>query len=418
MSFSACRACVILFTCGIILTTESASTGVERRDSWPEFHGAGRQNVSSETGLLKKWPENGPDLIWKYEACGTGFAGVAIAEGRIFTAGDFDDAEYVFALDMDGKLVWKSQNGTSWQGPSPGSRTTPTYNDGILFHMNPTGRLAAYNALSGEPRWAVDLQDEFGARFGTWAMSENVLVDDQHVYCLPGGTRGFAAALDKHTGKTKWINNAIDERAAYCSPVLTNYRGVSQLITLAQRSAVGIDAETGKLLWSHAFGRVWQNTTSPVVHDGYVFVTCGHSSGGLMLKINPDLEGVSRVWYREDFDNCHGGVILRDGYLYGCGCRLGGKGFYCIDFLTGETKYSTTELGKISITYADGMLYCLDNRRRMSLVQPTPTGFRIVSQFRLPPGNDGPSLCHPVVCGGRLYVRHDQSLWVYDVKAK
>lgn len=411
------RTLMIVSAC-LILSSVSASraTDVDKTTGWPEFHGAGRRNVSDETGLLKKWPDEGPKLIWKYEACGTGFAGVAIADNMIFTAGDFEDDEYVFALDRDGNHLWRSPNGTSWQGPSPGSRTTPTFSEGWIYHMNPTGRLAAYDAGTGKPRWAVDLRSEFGARYGTWAMSENVLVDGDKVLCLPGGTEGFAVALDKQTGKTLWVNQGIDERAAYCSPVLTTYQGVRQLVTLAQRSAVGIDVETGKLLWSHAFARVWQNTTSPVVHDGYVFVTCGHSSGGLMLKINPDLRGVSQVWFREDFDNCHGGVILRDGRLYGVGCRLGGKRFFCVDFHTGETKYSTNELGKISITYADGMLYCLDNRRKMSLVKPTPQGFEIVSQFLLPRGNEGPSLCHPVVYGGRLYVRHDQSLWVYDIR--
>jgi outer membrane protein assembly factor BamB len=146
-----------------------------------------------------------------------------------------------------------------------------------------------------------------------------------------------------------------------------------------------------------------------------VFVTCGHSAGGRLLKINPDQRGVTQVWHREEFDNCHGGVILLAGRLYGCGCRLGGKDFFCVDFLTGETKWTSSALGKVSITYADGMFYCLSDKGRMSLAAVTPTGLSVVSQFDLPKQTDL-SLCHPVVCGGRLYVRHDKNLYVYDVR--
>jgi len=404
---------LLLLNGSLLPATEPAKSA-----EWPEFHGPNRDNISTEKGLLKKWPEGGPRLVWKYSPCGVGYAGVAIADGMIFTSGDFGEEEIVFALDMDGKPVWKSPNGASWQQATPGSRTTPTYHQGMLYHMNPTGRLAALDAKTGKPRWTVDLQGEFGARFGTWALAENVVVEGDRVLCLPGGSKGFAVALDKNTGKTIWANTEFKERAAYCSPVLATHQGTRLLVTLAERSVVGIDVKTGKLLWSHPFGKVWQNTTSPVVHDGQVFITCGHSSGGQLLKINPDGRGLSEVWYRKDFDNCHGGVILLDGTLYGCGCRLGGKAFFAIDFLTGKTKYTNKTLGKISITYADGMLYCVSNTGQMLLLAITPEGCNLVSQFNLPRESKDESLCHPVVCGGRLYMRHDQNLYVYDVRTK
>jgi outer membrane protein assembly factor BamB len=155
-----------------------------------------------------------------------------------------------------------------------------------------------------------------------------------------------------------------------------------------------------------------------VFHDGYVFVACGHSSGGTVLKIDPQSHGATTVWYRKDLDNCHGGALLIDGKLYGCGCRQGGKNFYCVDFLTGETKKLDKNLGKVGITCADGMLYCLNHQGMMYLLAVTPDGFDVVSQFDLGKKPANSYLAHPVVCGGRLYLRCDQELFVYDVRAK
>lgn len=387
--------------------------------SWPEFHGPGRTNISPETGLLKKWPEGGPRLVWKYSQCGEGYSGVAIADGMIFTAGDFDDTEMLLTLDMDGKLLWKAPNGGAWHGSSPGSRTLPTYDHGVLYHMNPGGRLAAYEARTGKPLWAVDLKSQFEGEYGVWAFAENVIVDSGKVLCMPGGPKGRVVALDKLTGKTVWANTEIEHTAAYCSPVVVTHAGVRQLITMTQKSVVGLDVETGKLLWSAPFvPRSPQNALTPVYHDGYVFVACGHSSGGTVMKIDIQSRSAERVWFRKDLDNCHGGAILMDGKLYGCGCRQGGKNFYCVDFLTGETKKLDKTLGKVGISCAEGMLYCLNHQGMMSLLAITPDGFDIVSQFNLGKKPANSYLAHPVICGGRLYLRCDQQLFVYDIRAK
>lgn len=399
----------------VLLAVDGSSGG---SPSWPEFHGPGRTNISPEKGLLKQWPDGGPRLIWKYSQCGAGYSGVSIAEGMIFTAGDFDKVEMLLALNLDGQLLWKAPNGEAWHGASPGSRTTPTYNDGALYQMNPGGRLAAYEAKSGKPLWAVDLKARFEAQFGVWALAENVTVDDGKVLCMPGGPKGRVVALDKRTGETIWVNTEIEHPAAYCSPVVVTYRGVRQLISLTQKSVVGVEVENGKLLWSAPFVPTSpQNALTPVFQDGYVFVACGHFTGGTVLKINPESHDATPVWYRKDLDNCHGGAVLFDGKLYGSGCRLGGKNFYCVDFLTGKTIKLDASLSKVGLTCADGMLYALNHRGLMSLLAITPNGFDMVSQFDLGKRPDNSYLAHPVVCGGRLYLRCDQQLFAYDIRA-
>jgi outer membrane protein assembly factor BamB len=284
--------------------------------------------------------------------------------------------------------------------------------------MNPTGRLAAYEAKSGKPRWSVDVKAEFDAKYGIWALAENVIVDGDRVLCMPGGPKGRIVALDKRTGKTIWANTEIKHHAAYCSPVVVTHRGVRQLITMTQKSVVGVDVATGKLVWSAPFApRSPQNALTPVFRDGYVFVACGHSTGGALLKIEPELRTASTVWHREDLDNCHAGSILLGDKLFGCGCRTGGKHFYCVDFLTGTTIKLDETLGKVGMTCADGMLYCLNHRGTMSLLAVTPDGFEIASQFELPRKTVNSYLAHPVVCGGRLYLRCDEDLYVYDIRA-
>ena len=148
-----------------------------------------------------------------------------------------------------------------------------------------------------------------------------------------------------------------------------------------------------------------------------MFVACGHSTGGAVLKIDMEAHTARRVWYREDLDNCHGGAIYVDGNLYGCGCRLGGKNFYCVHFLTGETRKLDKSLGKVGITSADGMIYCLNHQGTVSLLAATPRGFDIASQFLLKKRPVNTYLAHPVVCGGRLYIRCNGDLFAYDVKA-
>lgn len=396
---------------------ESGKPAVETAN-WPDFHGPGRTNISTETGLLRRWPEGGPPLVWKYAECGEGYSGVTIADGLIFTAGDFGDNEMILALDLDGKPVWKSPNGAAWIGSSPGSRTMPTYSSGMLYHMNPNGRLACYEAASGKELWAVDLVERFAAKFGIWGLAENLVVEQGKVLCMPGGPQGRVVALDQRTGKTVWANTEIPHSAAYCSPVVVTHRGARQLITLTQESVVGIDVVTGKLLWSAPFvPRSPQNALTPVFHQGYVFIACGHSSGGTVLKIDQDAQTATEVWFRRDLDNCHGGALLLDGKLFGSGCRMGGKNFYCVDFLTGETRKLDKQLGKVGITSAEGMVYCLNHQGTMSLLAVTPDSFEVVSQFSLGKRPANSYLAHPVICGGRLYIRCEQNLFAFDIRA-
>jgi len=411
----------IVVALGVAAALLSVACGVSAGadQAWPEFHGPKRDNLSPAKGLLKTWPRGGPKLVWMFDQCGGGFATVSIAEGMIFTSGDFGRDQMVLALDMDGKLLWKTRNGRSWTGPHPGARTNPTFHKGALYHMNPHGRLAALQAKTGKELWAVDLKQAFGAKPSRWAMAENVLVDGQALLCVPGGPRGRIVALDKTTGKTIWANTQITEPAEYCSPIIATHNGVRQLIVTMQKSLFSVEVATGKLLWTHPHETKHdQNVTSPMYVNGHVFASSGHGTGGRLLKLAPNSRSVERIWLNKDLDNCHGGVLLLDGRLYGSGCRLYRKGFVCVDLAGGKTLWNERRLGKVSMTWADGMIYCMDDRGRISLVRPKAgQGAAIVSQFSVRPPRGKLTLAHPVVLGGRLYIRNWNELRAYDIRA-
>ena len=386
---------------------------------WPTHHGLQRTNLSPETGLLAEWPEGGPPLIWKADQCGVGYSGVSIADGRIFTAGNFGKMEMVSAFDLDGQLLWRQPSGPAWEQASPGSRATPTYHAGGVYMVNPQGRLTAFDAATGRARWAVDLVERFESRWGVWGLSENLIVEDGKVFCMPGGMKGRVVALDPQTGETVWANTEIEHTAAYCSPTIITHRGVRQWISATQRSVVSLNPENGELLWTVPFvPRSPQNSLTPVYYADHVFFAAGHSSGGSLLKIAGDSRSASVVWHRRDLDNCHSGSILLDGKLFGASCRLGGKQFYCVDFLTGENLQVDRTLGKVGLTSAEGMIYAMGYQGTMSLLKVTEKGFEIVSQFDLPRQPPNTYLAHPVICDGRLYLRGDDSLWVFDIRAK
>ncbi len=410
----------LTFAVVFLFTAAFAAADPPAKPWWPQFHGPKRDNVSADTGLLKKWPAEGPKLAWQFSEAGRGYSGVSIAEGRIFTAGDFGEEAWLLALDMNGKLLWKTQNGASWQGAYPGSRTTPTFDNGVVYQMNAHGRLVALKAATGKVVWTVDLKERFGATHGTWGLAENVAIEGNRLFCAPGGEKALVAALDKRTGKTLWTNTDLKEIAAYCSPILVTHGGVRQLITMTAKSIIGVEPATGKLLWSHPHEtRNDQNINAPIYRNGYVCTASGHSGGARLVKLSADSRKATEVWWKKDLDCCHGGVMLVGDRIYGSACRAGGKGFFCADFMTGETKFRDLKMGKLSLTLADGLLYGVRNNGAMLLLSPRADGFDVVSQFEVSKtGGKDEFWAHPIVCGGRLYLRHGSNLFACQVRAE
>jgi len=373
---------------------------------------------------LQSWPEDGPPLLWTASGIGHGYSSVAIAANRIFMAGMIDKQTYVTSLDMTGKILWQRVNGRSWEAtekqpwavPYSGSRSTPTVDGDSVYHLSELGRLTAFDLKTGEERWHVDVVQTFQAERPKYGLSESVLIHGDSLFCCPGGAGGYVVALDKQSGRTRWTNTSIRDPIGYCSPVVADIDGVEQVITMSAKRVFAFAPDSGRLLWDYAFGNAQGNSaTDVVVSNGLVYASSGYGAGSISLRPKRQPDGrftVEEVWKSKVLDNHHGGVLLLDGRLYGAGHEA--QGWFCLDFRTGSELWQTD--GKGSLTYADGMLYCLNERGTMSLVKATPKNWDEVSSFRLPRGGSGLYWAHPVVCSGRLYVRHSERLFAYDIR--
>jgi len=389
---------------------------------WPCFHGQDRLNKSKETGLLKEWPAGGPELLFTINGLGEGYSSLSFGEGLIFTAGKYRDQSYVFAFDMNGKPVWKSPNGKAWATTAPwassytGSRSTPTYDNGRIYYLSEGGSLAVYDAKTGREIWAKDLAKEFDAPETEYGYAESVYIEGNRLYVRPAGRKGFHVCLDKNDGKLIWANTDIPGVEGYSSAVVFEFGGCRHLTGSSSDCYYGVDIATGRLLWKVDFkNQRGLNLTDIVAKDGYVYITSDYGKGCMLVRLKPSGDRFipETVWQSKLMDNHHGGVILLDGYLYGSGSNS--RGWFCLDFLTGKQIWNHTR-GKGAITYADGMFYLLDERTgSMTLIKASPEKYESMGEFSVPSGGQSMYWAHHVICGKRLYVRHWDKVFVYDI---
>lgn len=389
---------------------------------WPQFHGPKRDNKSTETGLLKEWPSGGPKLLWTAKGIGVGFASVSLADGLIFTAGSINDRTVVTALDLQGQKKWQADAGPAWkQGNLSGARGCPTIEGERLYYESPLGHVFCLEAKTGKTIWSVSLFEKFGGQNIQWALSESLLIDGNRLICCPGSPHAGVIALDKHTGKTIWVCKETQDQAGYASPILVDYQGLRQIITMTAKAAIGVHADSGALLWRVEHITPFdENIMAPIFHNGHVFITSGHKVGGKLLKLKVDGNqcAVAEVWRAKTLDSQHHGILLLDGYLYGSSHKSHMGRWVCLDFQTGQETFIAESVGKGSLTYADGMFYLYNESGTAALVPATPKAHVVVSKFDIPKGGTGPTWAHPVVCDGRLYLRHGDLLFAYHIKAK
>jgi len=396
-------------------------------EGWSSFRGADRADHSPDTGLLKEWPEGGPKLLWESRICGKGYSGPAIVDGKIYLTGTIDgEAKIICLNESDGKEVWMvdlgkdPENGYS-TGWGAGPRGTPTVSDGIVYAMSANGSLTAVDAADGKEKWSKEMVGDFGGKVPQWGYSESPLVDGDWLIVTPGGKDGAIAALDKKTGKTIWRSTDLTDGAQYSSVIIAMVNGKKQYVQLFMKTLAGVDAETGKLLWTSKWsqGRTAVIPT-PIYHDGKVYMTSGYGAGCKLV----DISGAEAkdVWENKVMKNHHGGVLLLDGYLYGFS---DGRGLVCQDLKTGEAKWNKSGNGiqKGAVHYADGMLYCVDESEgSVFLVEATPDGYKETGRFAMPDvtklreGTNGKVWTHPVVLNGKLYLRDQDLFFCFDVK--
>ncbi len=403
-------------------------TATTRAAEWPMFHGPNGENRSPDTGLLKKWPEGGPTLLWKTDVLGegqSGFSSVTISGGRIYSAGSRGGRSLVYCLDMNGKKIWEYDNGEAWEKSYAGTRSTPTVDGDLVYDFSAVGELTCLNAKTGEQIWRRNVLTDFEGENPTWALAESVRIDGDRVICAPGGKKGSIVALDKMTGKLVWATPSLGARTAYACPIIFTHGGLRTLATMYAKGLVCVNADTGELLLTYAHPQQYDvQCCRPIYHDGHLFIaTCSTpplKSGSALLKLTVTGKKLSaeRVWQNPNFDNLHDGVILLDGYLYGSSHEYRNGTFMCVDWKTGETVYEKRDVGKACFTWADGLLYYMGERGGFRLIRPNPKAYDAISVWQIPDEGESSAWAHPVVLDKKLYIRRGQFLYCYDVSDK
>ena len=394
---------------------------------WPQWRGPQRDGVSKETGLLHKWPEGGPKLLWQQSNIGSGYSTPAVVGERMYLLGNTDmENEFVKALSVkDGSEIWSTRIGKvglpDQKPPYPGARSTPTVDGDVLYALGSDGDLACIEIAGGKIRWQKNVQTDFGGLPGVWAYSESPLVDGDKVVCTPGGPDATMIALNKKTGDVVWKCPTVEgEHAGYSSIVISTVGGRKQYIQLLGKSLVGVDAATGKLLWSDLkkFGdHDMPNIPTPTV-DGPLVYSVPMRMGGRLVKLDtadPTAEP-QEVYSSPKLPKAIGGTVKIGNYLYGTG-----EAMMCVDFASGAIKWSERGIGTSSICYADGNFYLHGENGDVALVAATPDAYHEKGRFTPPDQPDRGSAkawAYPVVANGRLYIRDNGVLWCYDVAAK
>jgi len=400
------------------LLAASLALRAQGATDWPQWRGVNRDGISRETGLLKEWPSSGPPVVWSAAKVGEGYGSVSVRGDRVFVQGLENRQSVVTALNRaDGKVVWVrplGPGGSNDRGSGP--RGTPTADGDRLYVLTESGDLACLHIMDGTVVWQRNILKDFRGENPNWLISESPLVDGNMVIVSPGGRGAGIVALDKMTGKTVWQSAELSDGAGYSSAIAADVQGVRTVMALTAEAGVGVRATDGKLLWRvRNVANRTANIATPVFSDGRVFYTSGYDTGGALLTLRAAGGAVSatEAYFTRDMQNHHGGVVLVDGYLYGFSDSI----LTCLEFATGKRMWRDRSVGKGSLSYADGNLYVLSENNVVGLVEATPSAYREKGRFTIK--DQGlPSWAHPVVDGGRLFIRNQGTLTVYDIRSK
>lgn len=395
----------------IVIAIFSQCTSKQEIAQW---RGPERNGIYPEKDLLTQWPDSGPKLLWKYNELGQGYASAAVTSDMVYTIGTVDSISYVFKFDTAGKLLWKKPLGKEWMLNWPGIRATPVIYNGLGYVINGYGVIYCFDADNGTVVWSKDIVKEYKGSFPEFGISENLLIDGDKLFCTPAGANATVVALNRKTGDLIWKTPGNNDTTSYCSPILIEVGGKKFFINQTKKALISINAETGDLAWKYELkGFLIPHT--PIFRNGYLFTVDVWKKGSVMLKISDDGLSYSEVWRNLKFDPQQGDVVVLDNRIYGTGEE--GKKFMCVDWNTGKEIYSdSTRADVINVISAENLLYTYELRGgAVKLLKPTDNGFEKLGAFRVLGGTVRLHCSHQVIKDRRLYIRHDNSLFVYDI---
>jgi outer membrane protein assembly factor BamB len=423
-------------------------------DDWPQWLGPQRDSVWRETGVIDKFPLDGPPVRWRV-GIGGGYAGPAVANGRVYVAdrrlsndpGNSSDrsarssipgAERLLCLDArDGKLIWQHQYDCPYTMSYPsGPRATPLVSGGKVFTLGAEGNLFCLDAAKGTVLWSRDFKKDYQIPTPTWGFAGNPLLDANRLICLAGGTNSTVVAFDKDTGQELW--RALSAREpGYCSPVIFQAGGARQLILWDPESINSLDPKSGKIYWSlrsSAPINAGMTIATPRRMDDLLFLTCFYN-GSWMLRLDSTKPAASTVWQSQrisekNTDALHSTMstpFLEAGYIYGV-CSYGQ--LRCLNATNGqriwETLSATTANGQPTrwanafIVKNGGRFFLFNEQGDLIIANLTPRGYEELSRAHLlEPANRDTGRpvvwSHPAFANRRMYARNDNEIICVDL---
>jgi len=387
-----------------------------------EWRGPDRSGIYNETGLLRVWPSEGPELVWEFDGLGDGYGSPVFTKDKMYILGVRDSAAILFAFDTLGNLNWSQNVGSEWLVNFNGTRSTPTIVNQLIYTTTGTGVITCLDRESGEKKWSVDMKNDLNGTFPLFGYSESVTFINDRLFCSPGGADTNVVALNRFDGQLIWISKGDGERPGYNSPRIIHRGDRDILVNFSAYDMMGHDTESGELLWMHpqdnvpvaqrkpGMGDTHSNTI--LFADSSIYYAEGDGNCGVRLDLSEDGTAIKEVWRNKDFDSFMGGIVKIGEHLYGCGTA--GKDFKMISTVTGETEKSI-KAGSGVVIAADSMLYYYNQRGEMMLI--TPETLEVQSSFKIKMGS-GEHFSHPVISNGKLYLRHGKVIQAFAIKAE
>ncbi len=405
-----------LFLLSILCAAISAAATAQAAD-WPQFRGPNRDGISKETGLMRQWPADGPEVLWSVEV-GPGYASAAIHSGIVyFNDYDREASDWmVRALTLDdGKELWRFKENRRIRPNHAITRTVPAVDGKYVFSIDPKAVFHCLDAKTGEELWRKNLVQEYKAKIPPWYNGQNPLMESDRIIIATGGD-ALLLALDKATGNEIWRTpNPEKQPMTHASPMPANLGGVKQYLYTTLKGLHGIAADDGRLLWSGAFKLNVAVAPSPLAVDSeYVFLTSGYDAGTAMFRVVREGDGfkaekmyemTSAEWNSE----VHTPIVFKD-HLFAVGRKRRGL-FTCLN-KDGETVWESrgqAAFGLGSYLLADGMFFILEGKTgRLRLLEANLTEYRELASAQVLSGHDvwGPM----ALSNGKLVLRDLQKM--------
>ena len=370
---------------------------------WPNWRGPAFNGISAETD----WnPESIDNVLWKVEV-GTGFAGVAVVGGRVYTLGHdgkkSGGQETVYCLDVkSGKKIWSDSYpaGLLPRLHEGGPAATPTIHGERAYTLGKDGKLNCYMAASGKKVWGRDvLEDSAMGKPAEWGFAGSPLISGDALIIEAAHT----IAYNRQSGEIIWKSERF--KPAYATPALFLYKGRKLLVTLKTEGLVVLEVATGKTIaiqeWKTRFST---NATTPVVIGNKIFISTGYGRGCGLFEFNGD--SFKEIYSTKAISNHMANCVLIDGHLYGISGNthgIGKKHLVCMKFDTGEVKWKQQGFGCGTVSAAGNRLMVLTERGELVISKASPGGFDAMSRAQV---NSGRCWTVPVLANGAIYTRN------------